>query len=535
MPGLETLKQVLELRQDPLADSQSSVEDIHQNTPKSQNQLLKSYVSTSQEPTLALIRARKTQASSESWSNLSAEDLLELRARFDNYKRELSSQMAQLAPIESMLYDFGDELGRLSGSLKLLQQQLTQLSSNLILQKTTTEHLNPIILDLMVPPATVKSIISSPVTPEWIENIRVLNEKQALVESVTSGKSELASLYGSSKAFLDLEHELKLLTAKTVERIRDFMISKIKLLRSPTASASSQAVQKDLLQVKDAFFFLRQHHPELANELQLAYIFTMRWYYRTRFAKYLYAIEKLNIHHIDLTTVLGSSSSTADDKTDIFGLRNWVGKNSLQPRSITTPPRMTMNEYLLSIDKRIQILDERNDPEKAARAIPSQIAETTPFVYWIEFVYHQWCIALVDNIVVEYLFMVDFFYHGDEKFEPLSTLYSKGAKDDDLTKDWSHYMLDDVFNMGAQFVSWLVQKQPLVLPRSVASTSTSRTGFTGATQGTCDAYGILLMIRITQSEQSLLHNEFHIPVVDNHLNSILDTLAPLHQSCRPQL
>ena len=142
MPGLETLKQVLELRQDPLADSQSSVEDIHQNTPKSQNQRVKSYVSTSQEPTLALIRARKTQASSESWSNLSAEDLLELRARFDNYKRELSSQMAQLAPIESMLYDFGDELGRLSGSLKLLQQQLTQLSSNLILQKTTTEHLN---------------------------------------------------------------------------------------------------------------------------------------------------------------------------------------------------------------------------------------------------------------------------------------------------------------------------------------------------------------------------------------------------------
>lgn len=526
MPGLETLKQVLELRQDPLADPAAAPEHTRQDTPDSQNHLLKSYLSTSQEPTLALIRARKTQDGFDSWSRLSTEDLVELRARFDNYKRGLSSQMAQLAPIESMLYDFGDELGRLSGSLKLLQQQLTQLSSNLVLQKTTTEHLNPIILDLMVPPATVKSIISSPVAPEWVENIRVLNEKRALVESVASGQSELASLYGSSKAFLDLQHELELLTAKSVERIRDFVISKIKLLRSPVASASSQTVQRDLLQVKEAFFFLRQHHPELANELQLAYIFTMRWYYRTRFAKYLYAIEKLNTHHIDLTTVLGGSSSAADDKTDIFGLRNWVGKNTLQPRSIATAPRMTMNEYLLSIDKRIQILDERNDAEKAARAIPSQIAETTPFVYWIEFVYHQWCIALVDNIVVEYLFMVDFFYHGYEKFEPLAKLYSKGAKDDDLSKDWSHYMFDDVFNMGAQFVSWLVQKQPLVLPRSVASTAASRTTLAGATQGTCDAYGILLMIRITQGEQSLLHNEFHIPVVDNHLNSVLLTLWP---------
>lgn len=519
MPGLESLQRILELRQEPL-EAQEPPKNTHEY-----NNAVNSYIATAQEPTLALIRARKARSSESAWANLSGEDIAEIKERFSSYKEGIAAQMARLAPVESMLYDFGDELGRLSGSLKLLQQQLSQLSSNLVLQKTTTEYLNPIIVDLMVPPATVKAILKAPVNPQWVENIRVLNEKLALVESVKTGKSDLSTLYKDSQALVDLENELAMLNAKCVERIRDFMIAKIKLLRSSLAAASSQAVQKELLDVKEAYFFLRDHHSDLANELQLAYIFTMRWYYRTRFAKYLYAIEKLHTHNIDLSTVLGSTNS-ADDKSDIFGLRNWVGKNSLQPRSTSSAPRMTMNEYLLSIDKRIQILDERGKPEKAARAIPSQIAETTPFVYWLEFVYHQWCIALVDNIVVEYLFMVDFFYKGQEKFEPLATLYSKNAGDDEMSKDWSHFMFADVFSMGSLFVTWLLQKQLLSLPRTVASSSSSRTALSGANQGTCDAYGVLLMIRLTQSEQSLLHNRFHIPVVDHHLNSNLMILWP---------
>lgn len=514
MPGLDTLQRTLELRPDVPVTSEVVPVDTSKKSP------LRTYLAQSKEPSLALIRARHVHDASHMWPNLSGEDLFELRGRFEQYKLGLSAQMTQLAPIESMLYDFGDELGRLSSSLQLLQEQLSQLSSNLVSQKTTTEQLNPVILDLMVPPAIVKSIMKTPVTPEWIENIRVLNEKQALVDSVHSGRSNMAEKYAGSRAFLDLEAELQLLTAKCVERIRDFTIGKIKLLRLSVAAASSQTVQKDLLLVKDAYQFLRHHHPDLANELQLAYIYTMRWYYRTRFAKYIYAIEKLHTHHIDLSTVLGAGLGS-DEKSDIFGLRNWVGKSTLQPRTINAPPRMTINEYLSSIEKRMQILDERTNPQKAARAIPSQIAETTPFVYWIEFVYHQWTIALVDNIVVEYLFMVDFFYNGEEKFEALSSLSSKEG---DGKRDWSHYMFDDVFNMGTQFVQYLIQKQPLTLPRSMASTST-RAGY-ATTQGSCDAYGILLMIRLTQGEQSLLHNEFHIPVVDSYLNSVLLVLWP---------
>lgn len=94
----------------------------------------------------------------------------------------------------------------------------------------------------------------------------------------------------------------------------------------------------------------------------------MRWYYQSKFAKYLYALEKIQIRKVD-TPVLGDHKA---------------------------------GEYLNLFDKRAEILLSEQS------AIPSQIAETSPFPYWIEFVFNQFTLALVDNIIVEYLFMIEF-------------------------------------------------------------------------------------------------------------------------------
>ena len=47
---------------------------------------------------------------------------------------------------------------------------------------------------------------------------------------------------------------------------------------------------------------------KLAEQLRSAYVYTMRWYYQSKFSKYLYALEKLQIRRVD-SAVLGDNKA----------------------------------------------------------------------------------------------------------------------------------------------------------------------------------------------------------------------------------
>lgn len=476
------------------------------------------------------------------------EELYLLIDQFEQHKQDIESQKQKLLPIQTILSQFNSDLKQLLSSLILSREKSTQLSQDLYSQNDLTERLNPIILDLMVPPDIVKSIMKAPIDPEWLENLRFLTEKSQLVKSDTNP-------YKGSKALEELEEAIVVLTAKCVERIRDHIIGQVKLLRLLSTHTSSQQIQKDLLLVKEIYPFLFQHHEELAKQLRLAYTYTMKWYYETKFAKYIYALQKLRLRHVNNTLVLGSLS-TKEDKSGVFGfgLKGWFnGSTGAAPSSasstsqlMNTPDstmlpqspqthKILMSEYLPSIEKRMTILQpaEEGEPDQA---IPSQIAETTPFAYWLEFLYKQWSVALIDNVIVEYLFMVDFFYFGDEKFDEMES-----------KKNWLDIMFSNVFKIGHGFVNWLITHQPLMFLPGRGTTNNRVVSLTlaasqavvggvsggslnggvgGANVGSCDAYAILLIIRMVQNHQSALHNEFHVPIADEYLNSLLLLLWP---------
>ena len=64
--------------------------------------------------------------------------------------------------------------------------------------------------------------------------------------------------------------------------------------------------------------------------------------------------------------------------------------------------------------------------------MPSQIAETSPFPYWVEFVFNQFSMAVVDNVIVEYLFTIEFFTRVKRKttrgLRKCSRMFSKSVK-----------------------------------------------------------------------------------------------------------
>lgn len=440
---------------------------------------------------------------------LSDTDLGVITARFLRFLEAIKPLRTQLEPVGASLRDFSANVSQLSASLTNLRSQSEALSKDLSVQRRIVEQLNTILLDLLIPPAMAVSVANDPVDEAWLENIRFIVEKQQLVKKINDSDAPLQ--HHDTAALRDLTAGLDLLESKAVERIRDHVIAQIRLLRLSSMTAS-QVVQERLIRVKEVFVFLKLRQPRLAAQLQLAYIYTMKWYYTTRFAKYLYSLQKLKLKIIDLLFVLGAANDHADNKLGVFG---FMDTGSASPGAGS---RLPLAEYFLSVDKRMSTLQNTED-ELGRKCIPSQIAESSPFSYWPEFLFKQWSNALLDNIIVEYLFFVDFFYQGAEKFEPISALDPASSTLPD--SDWCQYMFAEIFSIGRSLVNWLATTLVQTLGARLASGAKAHFNI-----ASCDSYAILIIIRTIQKANFSLHNEFHIPVMDEYHNSLVLLLWP---------
>lgn len=98
---------------------------------------------------------------------------------------------------------------------------------------------------------------------------------------------------------------MNLIDVQAIERIRDFFVSQIKSLRSPSMNAQI-IQQKAFLAYKDLYGFLAKHHAPLAEEIGQAYINTMRWYYLSHFTRYKFALDKIPLYNVDKHEALGA-------------------------------------------------------------------------------------------------------------------------------------------------------------------------------------------------------------------------------------
>ena len=100
---------------------------------------------------------------------------------------------------------------------------------------------------------------------------------------------------------------------QAIERIRDFFVSQIKSLRSPSINAQI-IQQRAFLAYKGLYGFLAKHHAQLAEEIGQAYINTMRWYYLSHFTRYGLALEKIPLYAVDKHDTLGADQSSQRGK-----------------------------------------------------------------------------------------------------------------------------------------------------------------------------------------------------------------------------
>lgn len=238
-------------------------------------------------------------------------------------------------------------------------------------------------------------------------------------------------------------------------------MAQIKALRSPHINAQI-IQQQNFVKFRDLYSFLHKHHETLADEICLAYMNTMRWYYVNQFARYEKALQKIKLHILDRNDVLGHDDPSR--KTTVLSSSKLPG-----------PPHDAFN-----LGRRIDLLKTPNQI-----AISSYLAEEDQTTHYLEVPFRNFNLALVDNATAEYTFLASFFSPA-LSFATISRHFN--------------YIFESTFALGQ------------TLTKTLASE-------------TYDGLGLLLCIRLNQHFAFELQRR-KVPAVDGYVNATNMLLWP---------
>ncbi|KAK5998202.1 Vacuolar protein sorting-associated protein 52 A [Cladobotryum mycophilum] len=357
------------------------------------------------------------------------------RSRFVDLHRSISACDDVLNSVEINLTSFRNDLSTVSADIESLQVRSSVLNRRLENRKAVEAALGPLVEELSVSPETISKITTGHIDESWS---KILSE----------ASEELGPI-------------LEKLILKAIERIRDFLVAQIKALRSPHINAQI-IQQQNFLKFKDLYLFLHKHHATLAEEISLAYMNTMRWYYVNQFGRYEKALTKFKLHILDKNDVIGHEESTRKIAV-------------LSSARVAGPPHDAFN-----LGRRIDILKTKN-----TSAISSYLAEEDQSTHYLEVPFRNFNLALVDNATAEYTF--------------LATFFSPALSYSQISKNFN-YIFEPTFEIGRSLSKTLVGD-------------------------TFDALGLLLCVRLNQHFAFDLQRR-KVPAVDGYINGMNMLLWP---------
>ncbi|KAG8167566.1 hypothetical protein KVR01_003255 [Diaporthe batatas] len=389
------------------------------------------------------------------------EEYEQAKTKYEDLHRSIRACDDVLSSVETNLTSFRDDLAAVSADIEHLQARSTALNVRLENRMAVEKGLGPVVEELSVSPVVVSEIAEGHVDESWV---KMLAEVEKRSEALARNSKQQQ---GQSRALADLAPLLEKLTLKAIERIRDYFVAQVKALRSPHMNAQIIQQQK-FLKYKELYAFLHRHHSQLADEISLAYMNTMRWYYLNQFGRYQKALDKIKLHVIDKTDVLGHEDTSR--KATVLGG---------SARGLGGPPHDAFN-----LGRRIDLLKTPNQT-----ALSSYLAEEDQSTHHLEVPFRNFNLALLDNATAEYTFLASF-------FTPSLSLARVGRN--------FNYIFDPTFALGQS------------LTRSLASE-------------TYDALGLLLCIRLNQHFAFELQRR-RVPAMDGYVNGTSMALWPRLQA-----
>ncbi|CAK7266365.1 Vacuolar protein sorting-associated protein 52 [Sporothrix epigloea] len=322
-----------------------------------------------------LVSEAKAARQSNWHSFRTPDDLEKTQAKLQDLHKSIGACDEVLNSVETNLTSFRNDLGLVSADIENLQSRSTALNVRLENRKAIERGLFSVVEDLSVSPVLVNKIVEGHIDEQWVQCLKEVDKRSASLRSPSSQTRTI-------KAAADLLPLLDKLVLKAIERIRDFLVAQIKALRSPHINAQI-IQQQSFLKFRDLFTFLHKHHSVLADEICLAYMNTMRWYYSNQFSRYAKSLEKLKLHVLDKNDVLGHDDHSSRRSN----------------AKIAGPPHDAF-----SLGRRIDLLRGPNQV-----AMSSYMAEEDKSTHYLETPFRHFNLVLVDNATAEYTFMAAFF------------------------------------------------------------------------------------------------------------------------------
>ncbi|KAL9616726.1 MAG: hypothetical protein Q9204_008549, partial [Flavoplaca sp. TL-2023a] len=378
-----------------------------------------------------------------------------------------------LKSVQNSLTSFQQDLGAVSAEIETLQARSTAMNTRLENRKVVETLLGPAIEEVAISPEVVITLSEGPIDLAWVKALEELDKRSVMVNRTSQTTNR-------SLAVADLKPLLNDLTNKAIERIRDYFVSQIKALRSPSINAQI-IQQQSCIRYKELYGFLARHQPVLGEEIAQAYINTMRWYYCSNFTRYKHSLEKLSLFVVDKNDAIGVDQTAHRGKIIIRDQPQYWNFN-LQEVAPANKPSQTSHDAL-AIGRRADVLRQSHQA-----ALPSHIAEDRKHTHYVETPFLHFNLALIDNATAEYSFIANFFSPA-VRFQTISRHFSA--------------IFSQTFSLGHAFTKSLVE-------------------------GSDDCLGILLCVRLNQHFAFELQRR-KIPVADGYINGTNMLLWPRFQ------
>ncbi|KAI8602883.1 Sac2 family-domain-containing protein [Dissophora ornata] len=280
-----------------------------------------------------------------------------------------------LETMENLLSIFQTDLGNISTEIQTLQSKSVSMSIQLKNRMAVENNLNELLEGILVTPQLIRKIYDGEVDETWLGALAELNSK--MYHTKTRQGRHI-------RALKEVGPELERLRIKTVEKIREFLLMKIKSFRIPNTNV--QIMQHSvLLKYKELNQFVMERHSEVATEIRQTYANTLRWYFSNQFENYAAGLEKLQSVIGDKHEMLCTDESA---RKGLFG----------------TTKALHQKTNVFAVGSRLETLKNQD-----AGLILIHVANEKSLKYPYEALFRSFNLALIDNASSEYLFLVEYF------------------------------------------------------------------------------------------------------------------------------
>ncbi|KAG0075022.1 Vacuolar protein sorting-associated protein 52 [Podila epicladia] len=280
-----------------------------------------------------------------------------------------------LETMENLLSIFQTDLGNISAEIQTLQTKSVSMSIQLKNRMIVENHLNCLLEGIVVTPHLIRKIYDAEVDDSWLAAVADLNSKMHHAKS-RQGRH--------IRALKEIGPELERLRIKSVEKIREFLLTKIKSFRTPNTNV--QIMQHSvLLKYKELNQFVMERHTDVAAEIRQTYSNTLRWYFSNQFEHYAVGLEKLQ--------------SVVGDKYEMM-----CTEESSRKGLFGTTKALHQKTNVFAVATRLDTLKNHD-----AGLILIHVANEKNLKYPYEALFRSFNLALIDNASSEYLFLVEYF------------------------------------------------------------------------------------------------------------------------------